>query len=199
MTEEDTLRYFDSLPVDERLRLMQKLLADMEYRVARARAELEGISGLGNELGNSLGQAKQPDLPGLDLPPAGKSAAADFPHDPVMGHLETSSDANSEDDWNQFELPPDSGSSSHAVHRLRLMDAAAQYERLLKRYGYIKSPPGLGELGQRLRQDQAANQNQRQGSSWADWVAKDQETLDRPKAQPWQDWVVIGDEEDELP
>lgn len=196
MTEEEALLYFDSLPVDDRLRLMQKMLSDMEYRVSRARAELEGVASPPEVPVESLSVEKQLDLPGLDLPPPGIFSERAYSRDPIMGHLETEVDGN-EDDWNNFELPPENGGATHAVHRLRLMDAAAQYERLLKRYGYIKGQPDLGELGRRLRQDQADSQPTRRGSTWADWVAKDQETLDRPKAQAWQDWVVIGDDDGE--
>jgi len=198
MTEEQALDYFDSLPVDDRLHLMQRMLADMEYRIARARAELAGNNpAQALDRPDAYAVMDQPDLPGLDLPPPQEPADPEYRHDPVFGHLDSApaEPTRAADEWAGFELPPESGGPAHAVHRLRLMDAAAQYERLLKRYGYIKSPPGLDELTRRWRAAQASA-TEGKGTSWADWVARDQATLDRPKPQQWQDWVAIGDDDE---
>ena len=197
MSPDEAISYINSLPVDERLRLMQQMLADMEYRVARARAELAGDAQLLAEL--AALRSGQPDLPGLDLPPPELGDYADSaPHDPVLGHIENEASQENGDDWDKFELPPETGGQHHTVHRQRLMDAAAQYEKLLKRYGYIRSQPSLGELANRLKADELARTKAKLGSKWAEWVARDQETLDRPKPHAWQDWVVIGDDEGEI-
>ena len=197
MSPDEAITYINSLPVDERLRLMQQMLADMEYRVARARAELAGDAQLLAEL--AALRPGQPDLPGLDLPPPETDGYLETEtHDPVMVHIENEANQDSPNDWDKFELPPETGGQFHTVHRQRLMDAAAQYEKLLKRYGYIRSQPSVGELANRLKADELERTKARLGSKWAEWVARDQETLDRPKPHAWQDWVVIGDDEGEI-
>ena len=92
------------------------------------------------------------------------------------------------------------GGQSHTINRLRLMDAAAHYEKLLKKYGYVRGVPDPKAI---LRQEQAAIQAKGRGrrakpdSVWAEWVARDAETLDRPYPHEWSDWVALGDDEGE--
>lgn len=189
MTEQEALRFINSLPVDDRLRLMRQMLADMEGRVSRARAELAG--GLVDLSAELAGLADpQPTLPGLELPPPDAAAA---PPDPALAFA--ASEAAEPDEWSEYALPPANGGEGHEVHRQRLIDAAAQYEKLLKRYGYIRRQPTLAELSRRLRDEPGAQGPEGAPPRWAEWVAKDQERLDRPQTQDWQDWVAIGDDE----
>jgi len=179
MTEEEALLFFDGLPVEHRLRLMQRMLADMEQRVARARAELSGLS-FAASVQQHEPEAAQLDLPGIEIP------------DSPSGF--TRSEPKSNDEWADFELPDITGGQAHNVHSLRLLDAAAQYERLLKHYGYLRRQPGLAELARRNRMNPRNRNKETDKAPWANWVAKDQETLDRPKSQEWSDWVVSGDD-----
>ena len=198
MTEQEARDFFEHLPLDERLRLVRDILADIEGRIGRARDELNGASRqlVLPELKELLETAPPPQpikrsktsdqtpLPTPTLSPAAREAQV---HD-----RETELQ-----DFADLDLADLTGGESHAVHRLRLMDAAAQYEKLLKKYGYVKSVPGPKEILQQEQQAAQASGRQRPDTRWADWVAKDAATLDRPYPHEWSDWVAIGDDEAE--
>jgi hypothetical protein len=190
MTEQEARDFFEQLPVDERLRLVRDILGDIEGRISRARSELNGMGP----------QLELPELAADQAGTAGRRgqtlAGAASRCGPDEG---AAAETDAADDWVDFELPDPAGARQHAVNRLRLADAAARYEKLLKHYGYIK---GVPEPRQILRRENDAAQAGRKArrppeTEWAEWVARDAETQDRPRPHEWSDWVALGDDDPE--
>ena len=194
MTEQETRDFFEHLPLDDRLRLVRDILGDIEGRISRARAELNGES-LQLILPSLEGVAEDeivPPIPEIvpnnSLAPAARQLAAAEP-----------ADENPLAHWDDLQLADVTGGQSHTIHRLRLMDAAAQYEKLLKKYGYVKGVPDPQLiLKQEFEAAQAGRkQHKKPETAWAEWVGKDSETLDRPIPHDWGDWVALGDDDPE--
>jgi hypothetical protein len=198
MDEQDARDYFERLPLDERLRLVRDILGDIEARISRARAELNGESP----------QLVLPDLEGLVPPlPAGLSGEAP-PVSPTAGQTPAAGASypaeelpppGDLDDLAGFDIDGVIGGQSHTINRLRLIDAAAQYEKLLKKYGYVRGVPGPKAILRREAESAQPKGRQRRqpDTAWAEWVARDAETLDRPYPHEWSDWVALGDDEGE--
>ena len=207
MTEDEARDFFEHLPLDERLRLVRDILGDIEGRIIRARAELNG-------------ETRQLVLPSLEplnetvppLPsrvndrtawreakrrdPLAESPVDEAPANTSPGETDQ---ARQTDEWPDLDIDELTGGSLHPVHRMRLMDVAAQYEKLLKRYGYIKGIPDPRTiLRQELRESaDPKHQRRRTDTFWAEWVARDSDTLDRPLPHEWSDWVALGDDDSE--
>jgi hypothetical protein len=198
MDEQEAREFFEHLPLDERLRLVRDILGDIEARISRARAELNGESP----------QLVLPDLEGLvpplpaefrDTTPAGpRSPGPSLAHgwDADDGGLPPPGDLG---ELAGFDIDGVIGGQSHTINRLRLIDAAAQYEKLLKKYGYVRGvPEPKAILRREAEAAQAKGRPRRQpDTAWAEWVARDAETLDRPYPHEWSDWVALGDDEGE--
>ena len=171
MTEQEARDFFEHLPLDDRLRLVRDILGDIEGRISRARAELNG-------------ESPQLVLPSLEAL-AEEEIVPTIPDNLDFSTAEPLADLI--------------GGQSHTILRLRLLDAAAQYEKLLKKYGYVEGVPDPQLI---LKQEFEAAQDGRKQhkkpqTAWAEWVGKDSDTLDRPIPHDWGDWVALGDDDPE--
>lgn len=201
MNEQEARDFFDHLPLDDRLRLVREILGDIEGRISRARAELNG----------ETPQLVLPELEGLpELAEEARLREAETGRDgrgsrDSGGAARTSADqADGEivpplDEYADFDMAELTGGQKHTINSLRLMDAAAHYEKLLKKYGYVRGVPDPKTI---LRREQESALAKGQGrrkpdSAWAEWVAKDSDTLDRPHPHEWSDWVALGDDDGE--
>lgn len=181
MNEQEAREFFDHLPLDDRLRLVREILGDIEGRISRARAELNG----------ETPQLVLPELEAVSEPvppnPTREAPSRQSPTDDTI--------VPPPDEYADFDMAELTGGQMHTINSLRLMDAAAHYEKLLKKYGYVRRVPDPKTI---LRQEQEASQakdrRRKPDSAWAAWVAKDSDTLDRPLPHEWSDWVALGDD-----
>ena len=134
MTEQEALEFFDHLPLDDRLRLVRDILSDIEGRISRARAELNGESPQ-LVLPELEGQTPEP----IARPGPAKASMGDSLPPPVEDET-----VKVPDDFADFDLTELTGGQSHTINRLRLMDAAAHYEKLLKKYGFVPAFEAIG-------------------------------------------------------
>lgn len=79
------------------------------------------------------------------------------------------------------------------IDALRLKDAADQFHTLLKKYGYVASPPSLRQLALAAdKEDRERMYRERRRPTWHDWVSKEDE--ERAKAE--ETLLDLGDEGD---
>ena len=89
------------------------------------------------------------------------------------------------------------GGSAENINKLRLVDAVEHLRGLLKKYGYVQGLPAPAELARLVREAEIIARRKGRRSAWSEWVARDQETPDRPASHDWESWVTKADEEAE--
>ncbi len=90
--------------------------------------------------------------------------------------------------WPDIDLDSITGGEAHPVHHLRLIDAVDTCRSLLKKYGHIKGV--LSPVDVLRAEGLAAGRMPLKQGDWAHWVARDSDTLDRPKTVDWTSWVT---------
>jgi len=180
---------FKTLPLEDQLRLLQELISNMEFQ------HLHSQGSKTTQAASSLKSAKA-STESTPLQDAQKIK-------PSEGSQRRSPFISSEEKneaWEEMDSQLDAifrnKDEAHPVHKQRLEDAAARYKALLKRYGHIKGSPSLQELALAARKQSLNTLDvPLEKPDWAEWVAKDQETLDLPQSHAWIDYLFPDDDD----